>query len=172
MKLRRLITRRRARKTGKWAGLVLCVLLGVAFVLSRWVTVEAITISPSGAASAASVGGGRLILLDSRYPDSGLTQRQTSIKSGYMHRPHLNLWIDWGYKDRGSGRTDRHLFLPLWMPLLLLAAPTVWLWRVDRRAKPWQCAKCRYDLRGLEGGGEGGGDKIVCPECGSANGEG
>ncbi|MCH9058387.1 MAG: hypothetical protein IIB55_07150 [Planctomycetes bacterium] len=41
---------------------------------------------------------------------------------------------------------------------MLLAIPTAYLWHTDRRAKPWQCAKCRYDLRGLDGG--------VCPECG------
>ena len=41
---------------------------------------------------------------------------------------------------------------------LLIALPTVSLWYTDRRAKPWQCPKCRYDLRGLDGG--------VCPECG------
>ena len=52
--------------------------------------------------------------------------------------------------------------IPLWIPLLLLAIPTAYLWRADRRAKPWQCPKCRYDLRGLDGGGNG-----VCPECGT-----
>ena len=66
--------------------------------------------------------------------------------------------IDWGWKWH-STQSLRFLAIPLWFPLLLIAAPTAWLWRTDRRAKPWQCAKCRYDLRGLEGG--------VCPECGS-----
>ena len=48
--------------------------------------------------------------------------------------------------------------VPLWPIVAILAIPTAYLWRTDRRAKPWQCAKCRYDLRGLDGG--------VCPECG------
>ena len=43
--------------------------------------------------------------------------------------------------------------------ILLIAAPTACVWCTDRRAKPWQCPKCRYDLRGLDGG--------VCPECGT-----
>ena len=43
--------------------------------------------------------------------------------------------------------------------ILLIAVPTACVWCTDRRAKPWQCAKCRYDLRGLDGG--------VCPECGA-----
>ena len=72
----------------------------------------------------------------------------------------------------GSGSTVGFIIIPLWMPLILVAGPTAWLFYIDRPAKPWQCAKCRYDLRGLEGGGDAGGDKIVCPECGSAKGEG
>ena len=55
--------------------------------------------------------------------------------------------------------------LPLWLPLLLIAAPTGWLWYTDRRAKPWQCATCRYDLRGLNVRSESG--PTVCPECGA-----
>ena len=51
-----------------------------------------------------------------------------------------------------------HVRIPLWIPLFLIAASTACVWYTDRRAKPWQCAKCRYDLRGLDGG--------VCPECG------
>ena len=54
--------------------------------------------------------------------------------------------------------TWEQVSVPLWIPLLLLAIPTAYLWHTDRRAKPWQCPKCRYDLRGLDGG--------VCPECG------
>ena len=60
------------------------------------------------------------------------------------HPPRRNLWVQ----------------VPLWLPLLVIALPTMWLWFTDR-AKPWQCPKCRYDLRGLDGG--------VCPECGAKN---
>ena len=57
------------------------------------------------------------------------------------------------------GKDGYRFLIPLWIPLLLIAAPTAGLWRTDRRAKPWQCPKCRYDLRGLDGG--------VCPVCGA-----
>ena len=72
---------------------------------------------------------------------------------------------------RGEGRTARYtrrFFLgsvglfgldPL-PEILLIAVPTACLWRTDRRAKPWQCPKCRYDLRGLDGG--------VWRECGAS----
>ena len=52
---------------------------------------------------------------------------------------------------------ERGIVIPLWMPLALVIGVQVWRgWRY----KPWQCPKCRYDLRGLDGG--------VCPECGEA----
>ena len=66
-------------------------------------------------------------------------------------------WMPWKSPNVKQGLGL--VFVPLWLPLLLIAAPTAYLWRADRRAKPWQCPKCRYDLRGLDGG--------VCPECGN-----
>ena len=71
-------------------------------------------------------------------------------------------------RERRSGRSHRRFFLgsvglfgldPL-AEILLIAARTAYLWRTDRRAKPWQCPKCRYDLRGLDGG--------VWRECGAS----
>jgi hypothetical protein len=50
--------------------------------------------------------------------------------------------------------------IPLWFGFL----PSIFLfWRGRGRAKPHECAKCRYDLRGLKGG-------MVCPECGAPRG--
>jgi len=43
--------------------------------------------------------------------------------------------------------------------VVLVATPTLWLWRCDRRRRPGLCIKCGYDLRGA--------DHKVCPECGS-----
>ena len=97
----------------------------------------------------------------------------TDFQYGLASKPRIDL--GWNYYSGDSGQSRRSsaeapglsttawgLQIPLWLPLLLIAAPTAWLWHTDRRAKPWQCATCRYDLRGLDGGGNG-----VCPECGT-----
>ena len=155
MKLPRLITRGRV----KWAGLVLCVLLAVVLISSRWMYFSARTRSVTGVQWWASIGAGRFGVGES-WPPSGFTaQLYQSSRFEIYGDPHLSLWFDWEHWRLRNGFKVRHFLLPLWMPLLLFAVPTVWLWRTDR-AKPWQCAKCRYDLRGLAGG--------VCPECGEA----
>ncbi|MBI4581439.1 MAG: hypothetical protein HY718_17180 [Planctomycetes bacterium] len=56
------------------------------------------------------------------------------------------------------GRRD--VDLPLWIPFLLVASPTIFLWWVDRRRiQPGHCRKCGYNLTGNVSG--------VCPECGT-----
>jgi hypothetical protein len=51
------------------------------------------------------------------------------------------------------------LWLPLWMPFLVVAVPTAFLfWRDRRRIPCGHCQKCEYNLTGNVSG--------VCPECG------
>lgn len=49
-------------------------------------------------------------------------------------------------------------FFPLWIPFVLIAVPTAFLWYGDRYIPPGHCQKCGYDLTGNTSG--------VCPECG------
>lgn len=50
--------------------------------------------------------------------------------------------------------------IPLWLPFVIVAAPTAFLWHIDRRRKhQGHCPKCGYDLLGNQSG--------VCPECGT-----
>jgi len=51
------------------------------------------------------------------------------------------------------------VYLPLWIPFLLVAFPTAFLFWRDRRIPQGHCKKCRYDLTGNTTG--------VCPECGT-----
>ena len=151
MKLPRLITRRRA----KWVGTLLSMLIVVGLALSVFVRVHVIR----------SVAGGQPYVrvdlfaggIQAFWWNWPLKRERYRPTDGWEWNAEAETsWMPWqspGVKP-GLGL----VFVPLWLPLLLIAAPTAWLWRTDRRAKPWQCAKCRYDLRGLDGG--------VCPECG------
>ena len=156
MKLRRLITRRRA----KWVGTVVLLLSLVAYVWSHWYSVRVIRATRRVEVVVYFESGA---LLGARSTsETDLFPIENSVTITRMDGSGLTLW--YSYESRQIALTPTIVFsrrivsFPLWLPLLLIAAPTAYLWRTDRRPKPWQCAKCRYDLRGLEGG--------VCPECG------
>ena len=58
-----------------------------------------------------------------------------------------------------GGKHTTSMYLPLWIPFLLLLMPTPLLWWRDRRKRiPGFCRRCDYDLTGNTSG--------VCPECG------
>jgi hypothetical protein len=70
--------------------------------------------------------------------------------------PGWPVWMP--YWKRGRLGT-RSLVVPLWIPLVLVGIPTVYLIRLDRRRiPPGHCQKCGYNLTGNVSG--------VCPECG------
>ena len=54
-------------------------------------------------------------------------------------------------------RWTQRVTLPMWLPLVLIAIPTAFLWWRDRPPKPGHCP-CGYDLTGNVSG--------TCPECG------
>ncbi|NLE59112.1 MAG: hypothetical protein GX616_12180 [Planctomycetes bacterium] len=54
-----------------------------------------------------------------------------------------------------------NVWLPLWIPFLLVTVPTAILWLRSRgRIPPGNCRKCGYNLTGNVSG--------VCPECGES----
>lgn len=59
---------------------------------------------------------------------------------------------------------EESLTLPIWLPFLIIAVPTAFLWHHDRRRKfkPGRCQNCGYNLTGNISG--------VCPECGMPTG--
>ena len=142
-RIRRLFTRRRV----KWVGVAACALLFCGWIGTfRW------TIGYQSSTVSINLWGG--CFETSVYPGGSPFRGWFAARQPYevYWFPRL---VHWTY----SGMRSTHLFIPLWLPLLLIAAPTAWLWWIDGRPKPWQCPKCRYDLRGLDGG--------VCPECGT-----
>lgn len=62
--------------------------------------------------------------------------------------------------SRGATPDIWGVTIPLWLPFLLVACPTVIAWRHRSPAAEGQCINCRYDLTGNRSG--------RCPECGRA----
>ena len=164
MKLPRLITRRRV----KWVGVVLCVFVLGVYIGSAWYVVRWYVVNRPSSEAIIAVGEGGLsfgvVHFDTLEDKEGRRSQRVHFSS--FGGPSIILWPKRLTARGGTGGlngvpvTFSVAYLPLWVPLLLIAVPTAYLWHTDRRAKPWQCAKCRYDLRGLDGG--------VCPECGGA----
>ncbi len=143
----------RIRKTIKWGGAVVTVLLVVVWIGSGWWGVW----WWSKGGDCAAIAMGTLIVGTQDYPvpasDAGLSIEGSSLKN-------FGWWIR--FAD-DSGPTVWQLFVPLWLPMLSSLLITALAWRLDllawRRERMGKCPKCHYDRTGLAPG-------AVCPECG------
>ena len=173
--------RHRLRRITKWGGLVLVVLFGAAWFVTGWYWVS---VSNGASISVFLTDGACWIIWKTRDalptapPVPGRTRfgRAPSVPWGakegfdvgrepeqtpsWVHR--LRLPRTWLARNR---RVPKHanddLIVPLWLPALLLAIPTAFLFYRDRRRPgPGHCQKCAYDLTGNVSG--------TCPECGKA----
>ncbi len=121
----------------------------VAWVVSAWVLV--LYARPERRLAIALRSGRALFIKDdgSSFPIDGLIVEQEEY-------PRLE-WkpeCDWGPMFACGA-------LPLWIPTLLTAIPSVLLWRAHlrRRRRAGDCPVCGYSLAGLAPG-------AACPECG------
>lgn len=90
--------------------------------------------------------------------------RDTQIEPGFWFEwnptEEWQQYSTWPYRFPLSS-TCWVTVVPLWIVLVTLTVPTLWLWRIDRRrAVPGHCLECGYDLRGSIGSER-------CPECGT-----
>lgn len=68
-------------------------------------------------------------------------------------------WLpEWSWDTAATGSPMVSVTVPLWIPLLGAAAPTLLFARAARRKRAGACQSCGYDLSGSSSG--------VCPECG------
>ena len=150
--------KRRVRKTVKWGGLVLTVLLVVVWIGSGWWQMYL----SGGEGSELTVAAGKLIVYGPFYRLPSLTRGHVWFDTVPFV---LQWWFDWGTND------DRwpfsipiwHFAIPLWFPFLLSLLATAAAWRADakylRRVREGACPACGYDRAGLAAGS-------LCPECG------
>jgi hypothetical protein len=165
--------RRRVRKVAKWTGAALCVLIVGAWAASRWVSV-ACSARTSTMNTTIMVRYGGLMIgwyrMTPEHRDLAAALRVSSslgtipLWQVQVLPPALQAWgwWPWGHKDTSNAQVRTgDVFLPLWMPFVLVFAPTAFLWQRDRRDRfgPGRCKKCGYSLTGLSPGSP-------CPECG------
>ena len=144
----------RIRKTVKWGGAVVTVLLVVVWIGSGWLCGF---VAPSSRALT-GVDRGRLGLAwfdaSSEYP--------VNLAEANRFSHGLSIRLGW-YSERLPDATLT--WIPLWPLLLIAMLSTLTAWRLDtlarRRARLNLCPKCDYDRTGLAAG-------AVCPECGVA----
>lgn len=141
--------KRRVRKTVKWGGAALTVLLVVVWIGSGW-WVWAVEWRPGVWMSAWTGQVSFPFDLFASVPKNPVFTSERLPQFGFN-------W--WFYFAPGGGA------VPLWCPALLSLLATAAAWRADakymRRARAGLCAGCGYDRAGLAA-------SAVCPECGAA----
>lgn len=149
--------RERLGRAAKWAGMVVCLLVGLAWPLSIpwawgwWDYRDGKRINWIGFAQ----GGASIIVTTNANRRWGVPRSW----GWYAGSSQDNVGgIEW--LPRGGRYAPSVFFVhaPGWLCLATVAVPTAWLWWRDRRTRPGHCA-CGYDLAGLGAG-------ALCPECG------
>jgi hypothetical protein len=147
-----------------WIGAALSALIAAAWVVSGWQYVSWIWLM-KGRGWRLRIAVGQF---DVQYLDMGADVRFATTWPGNLRygpvtdrgrpTPRWQGWYTWELSPQGG-----IVKMPLWLPLLLTAAPTTWLWYRNRRIPPGHCKNCRYNLTGIT--------SPICPECGHTTNE-
>ncbi len=139
------------RRVAKWTGATLCLLIAATWTANYWWSLGYWGHDSKGSAWFVCVGAGAFQVM-AGVPQQRLTGWNVERNYGYYY-----------WKPRRFGLSGiEALLVPLWMPFVAVAAPTAWLFWLDRRrARPGHCL-CGYDLAGLAPG-------AACPECGASS---
>jgi len=159
--------RQRLRGTCKRGGVTLCVLLFALWLASGWWTKFAYY----GESASSPTSGKYLFPAQVAYCRLG----EGGVDFTWIHGPE-SVPLEWRFGGSmaegqaairwtptwlGEGVVFQFIFVPLWLPFLLIALPTGWLFWSDhrRRLRVGCCAQCGYSLTGNTSG--------KCPECGA-----
>jgi len=157
----------RIRKTVKWGGAVVSVVLLVVWVVSGWYTVYC------GTTHGWDVYFNAGMCDSVYYPNyrSGRSSWYIDRRERAFSRDPAPFTLVWTFPSVSSeqwsvgGDPATCVRIPLWTPVALSGLATTMAWRLDtlarRRARVGLCRTCSYDRTGLAPG-------AVCPECGAA----
>lgn len=145
-----------------------CLLLLVAFAASlRWRMGCCLGSRTADRLGSVSVTEGALkVAYVSKNQKGYITRWPVLLSCGILRNPMpWKPWFDLRVIARtplhpGPNKKDRAyiLYVPLWLPFVVVLISTAFFWHRDRRILPGHCRKCGYDLTGNVSG--------VCPECG------
>ena len=130
----------------KWVGVAACALLLCGWICTFW---SAFGYQAPNVVIGLSVGCIEVSVYPKGMPTQGWFAAWQPYEAYWLPRIIHGRFITW--------RTT-HIFVPLWIQLLLVGAATFLAFRYDWRFAPGHCQACDYDLRGDFSAG--------CPECG------
>ncbi len=151
---------RRLHRTMKWVGLFALAIILAAWGLSGWRTGE-VWVGGSFDGFGADVMHGSVTL---RYGDMdpGMPWSAHAQSTRYGDDVPWD-WLPHWHFHRGVFSAKRVTMvafaIPLWIPLILVAVPTVRAFLHDRRKPANSCPHCSYPRSGLP-------PNSLCPECG------
>jgi hypothetical protein len=147
----------RTRRVTKWLGTGACVLLIAAFAASAIVVTRIYYLSPPFVSIELGSGAVAVAMLGSEAePLFRPGALGTFGVDYYQPVPAMNSWR-YAAMPIFHRAWGTNISIPLWIPLLPIAALTAWLWRLDRRRRAPGACRCGYDLTGNTSG--------RCPEC-------
>jgi hypothetical protein len=148
----------RIRKTIKWGGAAVTLLLVVVWIGSGWWTVlwaPSNSISAGAGQGCVSFAVGKMMSLTPTGPVSPPDFQ-------CWHHPSMSFAWRWTPEWFEFGEM-REITVPIWALIVIACATSAYAWRVDavarRQARLNLCPKCNYDRAGIAAG-------AACPECG------
>lgn len=148
----------------KWAGTIVCIVLGGTIIATRWFVVGSSFTAGSQVYTTALAGGviwaaapyGDIDPWNTSWIETRAVEVASSSKIGRLKPPDLVWWPS----KTGLGARRWVIRFSLWIPLVIVGLLTASLWWLDRRRPlPGHC-RCGYNLTGNTSG--------RCPECGAA----